>query len=161
MMHKKYFYFFLGLIVLLLTTMSAYWQKTVWEARQAKHASLLHLTCPDLEKGCLVSFSRSEHKMSYHVQTKGQPSPLTRFTLIITPLNPEKESSTHSLTARFRMDGMDMGEQPLTLLWNPQKRIWEKETVLPICVASRHDWILNLTINQYYESDIHFTTSHH
>lgn len=159
-MRKHYFYIFLGCLVLVLTTASAYWQKNAWEQTQAKKGAHHQLRCLDLESGCQLHHIHTN--THYVIRTIGQPSPLVRFKVRLTPL--EKFEATNKkvkVTARFRMDGMDMGEQPILLQWNDKEKSWEKETILPVCVASRHDWILNLTIDENYESDISFTTRDH
>lgn len=153
-MRKNYFYLSLGCLVLTLTTVSAYWQKNAWEQTQAKQATRHQLRCPDLEKGCQLYDAHT--KTQYVIRTIGQPSPLVRFKLVVAPV--QKPALLFKVTARFRMDGMDMGEQPILLQWSDKQKSWEKETILPVCVASRHDWILNLTIDENYESDISFTT---
>lgn len=94
------------------------------------------IICPDPLAGCTFL-----HKnLPAHLQFSAQPEALKPFALSLTSPGLRKASVS------FQMSGMDMGFNRYNLL--PETGgLWTANIRLPVCTASRADWIAELDLD--------------
>lgn len=77
---------------------------------------------------------------SVHIAFNTRPSALTPFQLWVTVIG------AHSVTAKFAMSDMDMGDNTYHLENGPPQH-WQTQVILPACMSGGHDWLLILHID--------------
>jgi hypothetical protein len=90
-------------------------------------------SCDAAEKVCYVSNGR--YSISLELEKKLIPLKPFTTTLKITA----EDDKPHDVVMDFRMVGMDMGLNRYRL--NKNGNVWTGSVTLPVCVASRTDWL--------------------
>ena len=101
-----------------------------WQSRQPENGAaavqcdVLAAGCPFLQGATLRLRGLTSTKSAFSIEADGVPS------------------GVQSLSASFRMDGMEMGFNRFDLAKQADGR-WRAERVyLPLCTAGRHDWVV-------------------
>ncbi|HSC80469.1 MAG TPA: hypothetical protein VLC08_08955 [Chitinolyticbacter sp.] len=95
----------------------------------------LRYDCPDLARGC--AFRINQH--TYRLESDAAPRPATLFTLTL-------HGPAVQAEAEWRMPDMDMVPNRARFEAG-SAGVARLRTALPFCSASRHDWLLYLTLN--------------
>ncbi len=119
------------LIILALAALALWgaWQKAPKQAAQT-------IVCADPVAGCVFTHNGSPVSLGF----SAQPQALKPFVLSIAA--PE----LHEAAVSFRMAGMDMGFNRYELKPEAEGR-WAAAVTLPVCTASRVDWIAELELD--------------
>ena len=101
-----------------------------WQSRQPENGAaavqcdVLAAGCPFLQRATLRLRGLTSTKSAFSIEADGVPS------------------GVQSLSASFRMDGMEMGFNRFDLAKQADGS-WRAERVyLPLCTAGRHDWVV-------------------
>ncbi|WP_051304888.1 hypothetical protein [Chitinilyticum litopenaei] len=94
------------------------------------------LDCPQLQAGCTFELAGR----AFHLKTAEQPQPGQPFELRL-------RGTARTVSASWRMEGMDMGPNRYRLLASDGQQ-WSARTALPLCTAARDDWQLWLSIDE-------------
>ena len=89
-----------------------------WQSRQPENGAAT-VQCDVLAQGCLTSV-----KSAFAIEAAGVPS------------------DVQSLSASFRMDGMEMGFNRFDLVKQADGSWRADKVYLPLCTAGRHDWVV-------------------
>lgn len=99
-------------------------------------AAARELRCTDIVAGCTFLLDGREATLAF----SQVPKPLEAFTLEV------RAPHARRVSAEFQMVGMDMGFNRYDM--KPAGNdAYVARITLPVCVSSRHDWVLYLTID--------------
>jgi hypothetical protein len=99
------------------------------------HAAVA-IACPDIVGGCPFVHEGRTARLGFSVI----PRPLEAFTVQV------RAPGARRVSAEFQMIGMDMGFNRYDLVPGANDTFSARVT-LPVCVSSRHDWVLYLDID--------------
>lgn len=124
----------LAIPLLIITALAAL---AIWGAlQQSRPQTAQALVCPDPSAGCAFL----HRGQPAHLQFSAQPEALKPFVLSLT------SPGLHKASVSFRMAGMDMGFNRYHLRPETGGR-QIADITLPVCTASRADWIAELDLD--------------
>lgn len=116
-------------VILMVLVAAVMW----WNPSRPPAGPSTRLTCPDLQRGCETRVAG----VPVRVRVSGELKPLVPFHVRV------ETTGTEKMTARFTMEGMDMGFNLYTLRPDGTGAFMARVT-LPVCVTGRRDWIMHL-----------------
>jgi len=84
---------------------------------------------------------------NYTVKVTGEVSPLKPFSVIL------DGNDIEAATLSFSMRDMDMGVNRF-IMNNTKDSSWETQAMLPVCTASRNDWIAELIVKRTNQATV-------
>lgn len=101
-----------------------------------KPPAYLVIDCPDPVAGCAFDHPGRAPQVRFSMR----PQPLMPFDLWVS------NTTSPAASVSFRMEGMDMGFNRYDM--KPDGRMqWRARVTLPVCTASRADWVAEFTLN--------------
>ncbi|HSH97338.1 MAG: hypothetical protein ACAH07_04580 [Methylophilaceae bacterium] len=120
-----------GLVIFVMVV--AYYAQSRYFRAAFKDVPIEHVTCVDLLNGCDIDGA--------HIKFDHQPQLMQPFHLEL------QTTGAENVAATFAMVGMQMGLNRYRLLQQTPEN-WIAEIILPICVQSRSDWLLDIEITK-------------
>lgn len=124
----------LAIPLLVITALAAL---AVWGAlQQSRPQTAQTIICPDPLAGCTFLHKNAPVRLQF----SARPEALKPFALSLT------SPALRKASVSFQMSGMDMGFNRYNLL--PETgALWTANIRLPVCTASRADWIAELDLD--------------
>jgi hypothetical protein len=119
--------------LLIFAIVAVYYAQSQYFRTALNDVPIEHMTCNDLVRGCDVD--------DVHIRFDRQTQVMQPFHLEI------KTAEAEHIYARFTMVGMQMGFNRYRLL-HQTSGVWFAEIVLPVCVESRSDWLMDIEITK-------------
>ncbi|QLG88444.1 hypothetical protein HQ393_09395 [Chitinibacter bivalviorum] len=101
-----------------------------------KSAPIERIACPDLQAGCQFQLN----KQQFWVQSEQAIGGNQLFTVLL-------KGSAKQVLGSWQMQGMDMGPNQYRFIQEGSDR-WRAKMALPMCTASRQDWLFVVTVDQ-------------
>ncbi len=98
--------------------------------------SVVYLDCPDLVQGCSFNLDGQRYRLKADQAING----VKPFVLTL-------DGKAQAVSASWQMQGMDMGPNQYRFIAQAAGQ-WQAQMALPLCTATRNDWLLKLTLDQ-------------
>lgn len=124
-----------GGVVILLALLALSYQQA-WLQWPAKSAPMARIACQDLQAGCVFQINEQQ----YSIQSVQAIHGNQLFTVLLK--GPAKQ-----VLGSWQMQGMDMGPNQYRFIRDGNE-VWRAQMALPMCTASRQDWLFVITIDE-------------
>ena len=108
----------------------------LWYGRAQEEINATPITCADLSGSCTARVAGRDISLGI----VGKPIALKPFQLWL------KAAGARKVTARFTMQGMNMGIN-LYILHADSAGVFRASVILPMCVSGRREWTLTVDID--------------
>ncbi|BCM25839.1 hypothetical protein [Methyloradius palustris] len=133
--------------LLIFALVAVYYVQSQYSRAAFNDVPIEHVTCDDLVRGCDVD--------DVHIRFDRQPQVMQPFHLYLQTVDAQ------GVSASFAMVGMQMGLNRYRFLQQSPEN-WIAEIILPICVQSRSDWLVDIEITKPHATkryQLSFTSS--
>ena len=134
-----------GFIALVFVFLGSYLLGLLLKVENKQDFLIYKSTCNLLHGNCYIS----DADVEYNILFKGDPSPLTPFSIQLTSL----KLVPSNIKVEFEMEGMNMGSNIYSL--NNIGGSWSADVLLPVCSLGRNDWVLRVMLS--YNEKVNLT----